>query len=307
MNGKFRKFVTMAFLMVSILSAGIAVYAYSIPAETTFTQVTDSYEMKGSLRTYAFFTNESIYGSSGSMEYYPESILEEIVGNYSFTTDSEFSGSYEMKISIVYYVQDGKKSIVLWNETYFSERGDMNGNESIVFSIIPSELKKRLETVKDGTGISRVQQNIRVDFRAQSDERSFEHSMNLVKRSGLYSFSDTERTLKDNRVSETVQENYLSGIEVDNARILYAGLSISALIPAIALNRDSLSSIRKRKVERGVMVVSGKKIGDKTLLDSFDDLKKIYQLSDSPIIKSKDVRGDVYTIEVNGVTYEYRA
>ncbi len=307
MNDKFRKFITVTLLIISILSAGIAVYAHSIPSETKFTQVTESYEMTGSLKTSALFTNESIYGSSGSMEYYPESIVKEIVGNYSFTADSGFSGNYEMNIGITYYVKDGKKSIVLWNETYFSEKGEVNGDTSIEFSIITSELKRRLEAVKDGTGISRVQQSVRLDFRAQSDEVSFEHSMNLVKRSGLYSFSNTEKTLKDRKVSETVRENYISGIEVNNARILYAGLSLSALIPALAINRNSISSRGKRNMEKGVMVVNGRKVGDRILLDSFNDLKKVYQLSDSPIIKSKDVRGDVYTIEVNGITYEYRA
>ncbi len=306
MSNRVRKMVTAMLITISALSAGVAVYATSIPDRNIYQETTDVFFMSGKLESVANFSEGSIYGRSGTLEFYPEEITEKIYGTYTFKTDPASSGDYRMTLKATYYIQDGKNRVILWDETLMEESGSYYGYKTVNFSIDIPELKERLERVKEGTGVSRLVQSVTIGFTATSDTRMFDHTVQLNKKNGLYSFLNTEKTQTESTTQKIVDENYIGGVGVDDARVLYASLSISALIPAVAINRDAFSALREKNSKRGTIIVSGKKVGDRVILDSFEDMKKVFQLSDSPVIKSRDMGKNVYTIEVAGVTYEYR-
>ncbi len=307
MNQKFRKSITVILILISALSGAIAAYAVSIPSSTVREEVREVSVIKGKLDSSAVFTGDSIYSNGSSLSYYPESITKEIEGRYAISTEPSMEGEYVFSIDTVYYIQEGKSRIVLWNETLTRESGNFSGEKVLNFSIAPSELKGDLDRIKTGTGISRVQQDVKISVMVRTDDSKFEHTISLLKKSGLYSFSSSEKTERETSMLKVDQSNYLTGIKVDDAAAVYAVIAASTLIPAVVLNRSYISKIGKKDEKRGVMVVNGQRIGNKILLDSFEDLKKVFQLSDSPVIKSRDRGSDVYTIEAGGVIYEYRS
>ena len=306
MKQKAKKSLTIALILISAFSAGISVYAISIPDISVRENVEEVSAITGSLSTRGILSEGSIYGSESSLDYYPGSITERIEGSYTISTNPETSGMYLLSITSTYYIKDGKNTITLWEETISEEKGGFNGEKVLEFSIIPSRLNTDLERVKEGTGVSRVQQIVRINIEAKTDLSEFEHTITLNKKSGLYSFTNPEKTVKETEKTRVEKKNYLTGMEIKNARAIYGLLSVSAIIPAIVINRGYLSNIGKGNAERGAIIVNGSRQGDKVLVESFDDLKKIFQLSDAPVIKTRDGERNRYTIESGGVTYEYR-
>ncbi|WP_148305976.1 hypothetical protein [Geoglobus acetivorans] len=306
MNENIKRILTASLIIISVLSAGIAAYAYTIQPENVEEKTVQISAMKGKLTHSAILSNQSIYGNEVSREYYPAEMTESFLGNYIFTTTTEKTGSYVFTIDTSYYIQDGKNRIEMWNETKFYQSGEYKNSASINFTINPSELRSDLERVKEGTGVSRMQQDVRINFRASDENGVFQHSVSLVKKSELYRFSDTEKTEQITENIRNVKQNYLTGMEIQDARVIYATLTFSALIPAAILNRDYFQRIRAKRMESNAYMVSGRKTGNKVIVDSLEDLKKVFQLTDSPILKAEEKNETVYSIEANGLTYEFR-
>ncbi len=302
-----KKLITILLILISTLSSVIAAYAISIPSSTVREEVKEISVINGKLNSSAVFTGKSIYSNGSSLKYYPESITQIIQGKYTISTKPPENGEYLLRVNTTYYVQEGKTRIVLWSETLMTESGNFTGEKILNFSITPPRLEADLERIKTGVGISRIQQDVKIRIMVRTDNSKFDHTISLLKKSGLYSFSSSEKTERESSIIKISENKYLTGMKVEDARALYAGLAVSAIIPAIILNRDYTSKIGKRKTERGVMIVNGQKTGNKILLESFEDLKKVFQLSDSPVVKSKDGNKEVYTIEAAGVIYEYRS
>jgi len=307
MDSRFKKPLTIMLLIISGLSGIMAVYAISIPAEETRTKTTSLYILSGKLQHKALFNNTSIYGEEGSMSHYPESITNKILATYTFASSPKKSGTYEISVDASYYIQDGKNRVVLWNESIYSRKGEFYGEKALNFSIIPSSLNSDLERVRSGTGVSRLQQSITINFFAKTEKKEFLHKISLTRRSGLISFSNPEKEVRESKTSSIVSENRFSGMGVEIARIAYSAISFSALIPAVMMNRGGLLKLRARKLERGAIVVNGEIEGRVVKLDSFEDIRRVHQLSDAPIIKSRDGKLATYTVHFQGIIYEYRA
>lgn len=306
MNSLNRKILTAMLMTIAVLSAGIAAYAYSIDPVSIDQKTEKILEFRGNLKHYADFSNESIYGESASLSIYPKKMTERIHGNYTLTVTPQSGGRYIMTIDATYYIQNGKDRIQVWKENILTERGEFTGVKNLNFTLIPSSLSSDLKRVKEGTGFSRVTQSVTITVRADAGGQEFTHSISLVSGSDTLTFKDTEKKDVITKNVKTVEENSVTGLDVGSARLLYAALTMSALIPAIIVNRGQIADIRSRRSENRSYIIEGRQEGKRVILNSFDDLKKIFQLSDSPVIKTEDKDGTVYTITHEGVMYEFR-
>lgn len=306
MNSLNRKILTAMLMSIAVLSAGIAVYAYSVDPVSVDRKTEKVMEFRGNLKHYADFSNESIYGESASLSIYPKKITERIHGKYTLTATPQSSGRYIMTIDATYYIQNGKDRIQIWRENILTEKGEFEGVKSLNFTLMPSSLSSDLKRVKEGTGFSRVIQSVTITVRADAGGEEFTHSIPLASGSDTIAFKDTEKRDEITRDVKTVEENSVTGQDVKSARLLYGILTMSALIPAIAINRNQITEIRSKRSESRSYIIEGRQEGRRVVLNSFEDLKKVFQLSDSPVLKTEDDYGTVYTVTHDGVLYEFR-
>ncbi len=301
-----RKVLTALLVTAAVLSAGMAVYAYSIDPVTVEETSEKVIEFRGSLKHHADFSNESIYGDSASLSVYPRKITDKIYGNYKLTTSPESEGEYLLSVDASYYIQNGREKTLVWKENILSESGQFSGTRLLNFTLTPASLQEDLKRVKEGTGFSRVIQSVVITVKADVKGESFVHTIPFVSGSDTFAFKDTEKSDTVTRNVRTVEENSVTGLDVGNARLLYATLAISALIPAAVINRHQISDLRSGRSESKSYIIEGKQEGEKVVLNSFEDLKKVFQLSESPVIKTEGEDGTAYTITHEGILYEFR-
>ncbi len=301
MKSKYKKMATVVLSVTAALLAVMAVYAFSTPAENVKNVVDEVVVQKGNFEHYATLSNESIYGRKASLDYYPEGITESIEGVYSYAVSPEKVGEYNMVVKTTYYVQEGRSKVQVWEETLREEQGEFAGNVSIPVTLNFAEMNKMLNAVKDGTALPRLTRVTELIFTANTENESFNHTITLNEGSSLYSFSDTSKSTRTVYSTREVTENSFGGVSVNNARILYAAMAIFTAIPVAVINRDLI-----RREKKSPQVVNGRREGGKIILESEEDLKKIFAMSDSPVVKTEIDGVAVYSIVAEGVVYEYR-
>jgi len=301
MKSNYRKITTVVLSVTAVLLAVMAVYAFSTPAENVKNVVDEVVVQKGNFEHYAMLSNESIYGRKASLDYYPEGITESIEGVYSYTVSPEKVGEYDMLVKTTYYVQEGRSKIQVWEETLKEEQGEFVGNVDIPVTLNFTEMNEMLSVVKDGTALPRLTRVTEMIFTANTENESFNHTITLNECSSLYSFSDKSKSTRTVYSTRDVTENSFGGVSVNNARILYAAMAIFTAIPVAAINRDLI-----RREKKNPHVVNGRREGEKIILESEEDLKKVFAMSDSPAVRTEIDGVTVFSIVAEGVVYEYR-
>lgn len=297
-----KKKVSAALLSIAVAASfALAFYAYLMPAESVRKVVEEVVIQKGELRHYAIMSSKSIYGTSASLEYYPEGITESIIGEYHYSINPEKSGNYSFSITTTYYVQDGRTKVVLWKDVLYEEEGDFNGSLTLPMNLNFSEINERFKAVKEGTAMPRIEKTTEIVFNAATQRENFSHSITLENRNGLYSFTDANKSTRNVYSSSNVTENQFGFTSVEKARILYTAMAALLMIPLIATNIKSI-----RRTKKTPYVVSGRLEGNRVILDSEEDLKKVFQMLDSPVIKTERDGEIAYAINANGVCYEFR-
>ena len=301
MEGKNRRIATVVLSVTAALLAVMAVYAFSIQAENVKNVVSEVVEQRGELKHYAILSNESIYGRKASLDYYPVGITERIDGEYNYAVSPEKAGEYRMVIKTTYFVQDGRTKVKVWEDTLKDERGEFVGSVSIPVAFNLTQMNEMLAVVKEGTALPRVTRITEVTFTAKTENESFNHTITLKEGNSLYSFTDGSKSTRTVYSTKEVTENSFAGLSVTNARILYAAMAFFSAIPVLVLNRDSL-----RREKKNPHVINGRREGKKIVLESEEDLKKVFGMTDSPVVRTEVDGVVVYSIAAEGVVYEYR-
>ncbi len=301
MKGKNRLIATAVLSVTAVLLAVMAIYAFMTPVESVKNVVDEIVIQKGELEHYAKLKNESIYGRMASLDYYPIGITESIEGVYSYSVNPEKRGEYRMIVKTTYYVQEGRDKIQIWQETLNEEHGDFAGKVSIPVTLNFAEMNNRLYAVREGTALPRLTGVTEIIFTANIENESFNHTIKLNEGSSLYSFSDESKMTRKVYSTKEVIENSFGGVSVSNARILYTAMAIFAAIPIAVINRDLT-----RREKKNPYIVKGRREGEKIILESEEDLKKVFAMSDSPVVRTETDGVTVYSIVTDGVVYEYR-
>jgi hypothetical protein len=246
-------------------------------------------------------SNESIYGSKASLDYYPAGITESIEGDYTYSISPERAGEYRMVIKTTYFVQDGREKVQVWEDTLKDEQSEFVGFVRIPVEFNFTDMNKKLGAVREGTALSRVLGVTQITFSAKTENESFNHTITLREGSDLYSFSDNSKSARTVYSTKEVTENSFAGFTVNNARIFYAAMAVFAAVPVLFLNRNTF-----RREKRNPHVINGRREGEKIVLESEEDLKKVFAMTDSPVVRTEVDGVAVYSIVAEGVIYEYR-
>ncbi|KUJ93366.1 MAG: hypothetical protein XD40_1424 [Archaeoglobus fulgidus] len=301
MESKYKKLTTVVLSVAAALLAVMALYAFSTPAESVRSVVNEVVEQKGEFKHHAMLSNESIYGSKASLDYYPAGITENIEGEYLYSISPERAGEYRMTVRTTYFVQDGRDKVQVWEDTLKDEQGEFAGSLSIPIAFNFTQMGERLAAVKDGTALPRLTRITEIAFTAKAENESFNHTITLKEGGGLYSFSDDSKSARRVYSTKEVTENSFGGLSVSSARIVYAAMAVFAAVPVAILNRDAF-----KRERRNPHVINGRREGAKIILESEEDLKKVFAMSDSPVVKTEIDGKAVYSIAAEGVVYEYR-
>ncbi len=301
MESKYKKIATVVLSVASALLAVMAFFAFSTQAENVRNVVYEVVEQRGELEHYAILSNESIYGRKASLDYYPAGITESIEGEYVYSVSPEKAGEYRMVIKTTYFVQNGRTRVQVWEDTLKDERGEFVGGVSIPVEFNFTQMNEMLAAVKEGTALPRLTRLTEITFTAKTENESFNQTITLNEGNSLYSFSDESKSTRTVYSTKEVTENSFSGVSVSNARILYAAMAIFVAMPVVALNRDML-----RREKKSPHVINGRREGDKVILESEEDLKKVFAMTDSPVVKTEAGGAVIYSIAAEGTIYEYR-
>lgn len=312
-----------ALVVAVVASLGLAIIftaysglAYSREPTTTDTSYETAYVERGELTHVGFFTNETVYKNGTSLEYYPEKITSYITGNYVYMTKPEVAAHYKLTLKTDYYVTSGKERIYIVNTSQTLGEGDFSGTFSVPVTFNVTDIENSLKQIREGTGLYRAEANVYLLVEVASEGRDgFTQKISLVSdTAGLLILQDTEKEYKKvvRHVNTTINTvNFLGKeVNVSTARTVFPAMAVLFIIPPLGFAYFS----RERKVDelKGLrkFIVEGvpSDIGtiDPVNLESVEDLEKVFDLVDKPIVHYRQDGEDVYAIADGDVVYEYR-
>ena len=315
-RNKVIKVTMVAFIGLAVLFGAYAVAAYSTPSSTTKVTYKVLYKERGEFTHGGLFSNESIYQNGTSLSYYPGKITRVINGSYMYTITPKKSGEYTAVLRTDYYVTSNKKRVYLKNTTRESWSGEFSGSFSLPVTFDVGKLESDLDKVRQGTGLYRASGDtyllVEVDVPGREP---FVHKVSLTRdTSGMLRLTDPVKDYKkvDRHTNTTVHRMKFVGreIEVSEGRTLFPAMALLFLIPPLGFAyssrerepSDEMKSLRKFIVE-GVPSDAGS--NDPVSLNSVEDLEKVFDLVDKPVVHYVEGDHDVYAIVDGDVTYEY--
>ena len=314
-----RKFLGVAIAVSLGLAITFMVYsglAYARSPTTTHASYETAYVETGKLTHWGFFTNETVYKNGTSLEYYPEKITSYIAGNYVYLAEPGATAHYRAALKTDYYVTSGKDRIYITNTSQILGEGDFSGTFSVPVTFNLTDMEISLKRIREGTGLYRAEADVYLLVEVASNEReAFVQRVSLTRDSGgMLTLRDTEKEYKKvvRHVNTTVNTvNFLGKeVNVSTARTVFPAMAVLFIIPPLGfayLSRerkvDELKGLRKFIVE-GVPSDIG--TIDPVNLESVEDLEKVFDLVDKPIVHYRQDGEDVYAIVDGDVVYEYR-
>ena len=306
----------MASIGLALLFTAYTVRAYTLSPETLVSEYHTVYTEKGLFVHRGYFSNESVYRNGTGLDYYPEKITSIIMGNYTYTR-SAGSGNYIVVLHEDYYVTSGRVKISITNRTRVLGSGSFEKSFSVPVTLNLTALGENLEEIKEGTGLYRAQVETYITVDVTADGYSFTQRIDLVKdAAGTLHFSGTEKDYK--KVVRTVDAtpNSLaflgSDVGVSTARTVFPAMALLFAIPPAGFayskrgkdpkKKDELKGLRKYIVE-GTPSPASRRVE----LSSAEDVERVFDLVDRPIVHYRDGETDVYAITDGETVYEYRA
>jgi len=300
-----KKIVNLVLLILMAISIMVSVVAYITPPEKKITDRTTLIQ-KGVFKNYALLENNSIYGNKAELEYYPSNLVREIHGVYIYSINDNLSGNYTLFLKCVYFVKKGNDKIILWSEKLNKVSGNFKGGVEKSFVINLSKLNSRFGEIKSELKVSRLSRDLSIVFNARTEKTSFKHNIGLANDYDLTYFTNVEKV--DRKIysnSRTVENKILVGkLSVKSSRIAFPLITFGILSIILSMNYHNLKTKISRK-KRFSFVVDGYIEGNKVRLKRFEDLKKIFILTDKPVIHTKTAKGDVFQVNADGIIYEY--
>lgn len=315
---------TLLFLFLSFST--LTIMAFQKDSVLMVNTAVGSYTQKGVFHHEGIFSNNSLYKTPQSMEYYPRDITKNISGvyRYSFSPRENVNGNYTLEIITIYYVSKGNEKIVLWDESILKKEGILkNGTASEAVFLNLQVINARSAEIKQTLKIPRLSREVRLVFHTKPSGiianenilEDFTQSIGLVEdtATGLIYFTNEEKVTRKNIIESKEQRNFLTflgkSVEVRTGKILFSVLMLFTGIPLFGMvytakgkaPKDELKDLRQYIIE-GIPNRVDKKI---TLATKYD-LRKAFELLDKPIMHYKTGSSEVYTIVDEGVSYEYK-
>jgi len=310
--------ITLAvFIGMSVLFGAYSAVAYSTDPTTTKVTYKTLYLERGELSHVGFFSNETVYKNGTSLGYYPEKITRLIKGNYNYSITPETEGNYRAVLRVDYYVVSNKKKIYIMNTTEATRNGEFKGSFSIPVTFNVSKMEENLKKVREGTGLFRANANTYLLVEVQMAGRApFTHKIELARdTSGMLKLTEPTKSYKkvERYTNTTVNSLNFAGkdVLVSTGRTAFPILALLFMMPALGFAythrerkpKDELKGLRKFIVEGVPTEVEGM---DPVELNSVEDLEKVFDLVDKPIVHYTRDGHDVYAVVDGELIYEYR-
>ncbi|ASJ06441.1 DUF5305 family protein [Thermococcus pacificus] len=310
--------ITLAvFIGMSVLFGAYSAMAYSTDPTTTQVTYKTLYMEKGELSHAGFFSNETIYKNGTSLKYYPEKITGLIVGNYDYSIAPETEGNYRAVLRTDYYVVSNKERIYLMNTTQEAWSGKFSGSFSIPVTFNISKINGELKVLREGTGLFRASVDTYLLVEVQmAGKEPFTHRITLAKdTSGMLKLTEPEKDYKkvERYTNTTANSINFAGKEVlvSTGRTVFPALALLFMMPPLGFAythrekkpKDELKGLRKFMVEG---VPSEVEAMDPVELSSAEDLERVFDLVDKPIVHYTKDGHDVYAVVDGELVYEYR-
>ncbi|NJE05793.1 hypothetical protein E3E36_06470 [Thermococcus sp. M36] len=310
--------ITLAvFIGLAVLFGVYSGMAYTTDPTTTKVTYRTLYAEKGELSHVGFFSNETVYKNGTSLEYYPAGVTRLIKGNYDYSSTLEAESNYRATLRTDYYVVSNKNKIYIKNTTRIIRSGNFVGSFSVPITFNITELDENLKRIQEGTGLFRANVDTYLLVEVQVPGREpFIQKITLIKDiSGMLKLSETTKEYKkvERYTNTTVNTIDFIGknVSVSTARTLFPIMALLFVIPPLGFAythrekkpKDELKGLRKFIVE-GVPSEIG--AIDPVELGSVEDLEKVFDLVDKPIVHYVKDNQDVYAVVDGEVIYEYR-
>ncbi|MBP1911732.1 DUF5305 family protein [Thermococcus stetteri] len=302
-------------LSLAVLFGIYSAVAYATPISTRDVSYTTAYSEEGSLKHYGLFSNETVYQNGTSLEYYPSGITGAIIGEYGYSTSPEASGSYKIEIHSNYYVSVNRKSVYLLNRTAEIASGTFDGSFSVPVEFNMTSLGEELRTIREGTDLHRAENEVYLTVTVGIDGREpFTQKIQLKKdTSGMLSLDGASKEYQKVERNVSITENSVgflgTNVRDSTARKVFPAMALLFAIPPLGFGyskrekrpKDELASLRKYVVE-GKSPEGTRKVELKTP----EDLKRVFELVDRPIVHDGSGKWDIYSIADGDTVYEYQ-
>ncbi len=287
------------FLLACVVVFGaLTAVAWNMPTEKTTSKILGYNIERGKLSHWALMENNSLYGENATMKMYPSKLVKAFVLEYDYRTNGNESLGYTFAGYVKYETTVGNKKYTLWEERLFERSGNLsNGSFSERFVLDVGNLNERRSKIISELGVRRI--DAKTFFVAKVG--GFEHRIDLVNSPvGVIFFNNVEKVVRKPIYSESVEPNRLAGVDVAVARILFA-------IPLAITLPMSVYSAKLNKPKRKKQFIECRRIAsDLVILNDKNDLKKISEHLDRPIIKRAEDGVEEYVVLDDKTKFVYR-
>ncbi len=281
-----------------IVFGTLTVIAWNMPTEKTTGKILGYNIERGKLSHRALMENNSLYGENATLVIYPSKLVKAFELQYDYRTNDNESGKYIFAGYVEYETTVGNKKYVLWKERLFEKSGNLsNGSFSERFVLDVRNLNERKSKLISELGVRRI--SAKTFFVAKVGK--FEHRIDLVSSPiGVIFFNNVEKVVRKPIYIKSVEPNRFAGVNVAIARVLFA-------IPLAVVLPMSVYSAKLNKPKRKKQFIECRRIAsDLVVLNDKNDLKKISEHLDRPIIKRAENGVEEYIVLDDKIKFVYR-
>lgn len=312
-NSVSKKYVFALTLACVIIFGVLTALAWTTPKQIVVKEVVRTEKREGLFMHEAHLINNTIYGENLVGDYYPSSLVKEINLTYHYDS-ANHKGNYEITGFVEYKTKVKNKEVVLWKDQFLKRVGKFNdGKFEEIYTLDLSNLNEKISVTSKELGVRRLETAI--IFNAfVNDGKTFNHTIRMIESpSGLIYFENVKKVDRKLVYSDKIVKNSINfmgnKIDVGFARLAFS-IPLSVLIPLSAYStalqiknrKPKLKGIEKYVVNCNKLRVNADMI---VILESKDDLKKVLEMIDKPIIKKRNGEFDQYVILDEKTAYIY--
>ncbi|WP_457741979.1 hypothetical protein [Thermococcus sp.] len=301
---------------MTVLFAVYSGTAYAKPETSVRASYRTAYLESGTFTHSGYFSNDTVYRNGSSLSYYPAKITTLIRGVYRYSTEPSAKGHYRVFLHVNYFVVAGKTKIYLKNETFEVASGTFEDSFEVPLELNMSHLEKNLRKVRTGTGLFRAENEVYYTVIVKVPKRDeFKQVITLNRNAaGMLYLTGLDRTYKKTIRTVETSTNSISflgsDVSVPTARTVFPLMSVLFAVPVIGFAYSRRE--RKPKDDLRVLrryIIEGGPVRSRThvVLASPEDLRRVFELVERPIIHYRLDGTDCYAILDGDTAYEYRA
>ncbi len=309
-----KKYVFALTLAGVIVFGALTALAWTTPKQVVVKEIVRTEKREGLLTHEAHLINNTIYGEYLVSDYYPSSLVKKINLTYHYDS-TELEGKYKIVGIVEYKTKVKSGEVVLWRDEFLKRVGRFsNGKFEESYTLNVSNLNEKISSISKELGVKRLETSVTFNIFVENGKR-FNHTVKMVEDpTGLIYFENVRNVDKVPIYRDKIVKNSLKifGYQIDTntARLVFS-VPLLILLPFTVYSTALQVRNRKPKL-KGVdrYVVNCDKLrmnADKiVILESKDDLKKVLEMTDKPIIKRRNCEFDEYIILDESTAYIYR-